>query len=48
MVGLKYFYMDSDGDIISVSNQSDLHEANQEFQGSQLRLFIAKDIEEAR
>lgn len=42
---LKFFYMDQEGDIISITNQGDLDEARCE---PSLKLVIAKNVEEAR
>ena len=42
---IKFYYMDNDGDIISISNQSDLDEARTE---PSLKLVIANSVEEAR
>ena len=46
----KFYYIDTDGDIISITNQGDLDEAYQvEVETAQkLRLFIAKNIDEVR
>ena len=44
---LKLFYMDEDGDIISLTSQSDLEEAFQVMAGK-VRVVMAKTIDEAR
>lgn len=44
---IKFYYIDQDGDIISISGQGDLDEARQVLNG-QLRLVCAKSNEEAR
>ena len=44
---LKFFYQDSDGDIISVTNQSDLNEATQQMI-KPLKLIIAQNADEMR
>jgi hypothetical protein len=45
---LKFYYIDQDGDIISVSNQSDLNEAFKEMAPGKVRLVVAKDIDSAK
>mmetsp|Transcript_16737 Transcript_16737/g.28434 ORF Transcript_16737/g.28434 Transcript_16737/m.28434 type:complete len:160 (-) Transcript_16737:283-762(-) len=42
------FYMDSEGDIVSISNQEDLIEAKEAMKLAALKIFIAKNSEEAR
>ena len=42
---IKFYYMDQEGDIISITNQGDLDEARCE---PSLKLVIAKNVEEAR
>lgn len=44
---LKVFYMDEDGDIISITSQSDLEEAYQVLQ-TKIRLALCHTIDEAR
>lgn len=44
---IKFYYIDQDGDIISISGQGDLDEAYQVLNGS-MRLVCAKNNEEAR
>ena len=41
---IKFYYMDQEGDIISITNQGDLDEARCE---PSLKLIIAKNVEEA-
>jgi len=43
---VKFFYMDNDGDIISITSQGDLEEARQVM--PQLKLVICKNNEEAK
>ena len=43
---VKFYYMDTDGDIISITSQSDLEEAQQVM--SQLKLVICKGLEDAK
>ena len=45
---LKFYYVDEDGDVISVSSQGDFEEAQQVLPDHQLRLIIAENIEQAR
>lgn len=45
---VKFYYVDSDGDIISITNQNDLTEAYSIIPKGQLRLIIAKSIDEAK
>ena len=42
---LKFYYMDQEGDIISITNQGDLDEARCE---PTLKLVIARNVEDAR
>lgn len=42
---IKFYYMDHEGDIISVTHQKDLDEARTV---PSLRIVISKDVEEAR
>ena len=42
---LKFYYMDQEGDIISITNQGDLDEARCE---PSLKLVIARNVEDAR
>lgn len=44
---LKVYYMDEDGDIISITSQSDLEEAYQVLQGK-VRVAVCPSIEAAR
>ena len=44
---LKLFYMDEDGDIISITSQSDLEEAHQVLQ-AKIRVALCPTIEAAR
>ena len=45
---LKFYYIDQDGDIISITCQGDLNEAYQVLNDSQIRFVCAKNNEEAR
>ena len=44
---IKFYYVDSDGDIISITNQGDLQEAYEVLNG-QVRLVVAKNLDEAK
>jgi SpoU rRNA methylase family enzyme len=46
MTQLKFYYLDQDGDIITVSNQSDLSEALNEVKPD--RIIIADNVDQAR
>ena len=45
---LKFFYIDEDGDTISVTNQSDLEAALKVMPDGKMRLVVAKSFEDAR
>ena len=45
---LHFYYVDQDGDIISVSNQNDLNEAIKEMQNSRVKLVLANNFDVAR
>ena len=45
---LKFYYVDSDEDIISVTSQSDYEEALAQYPGNKLRLVLAQSVEEAQ
>ena len=44
----KFYYLDQDGDIISVTNQLDLDEAFKEMSLGKVKLVLARDIDQAR
>ena len=44
----KFYYIDEDGDTISVSNQSDLNEAYNVMGSGKIRLVVAQSFEDAR
>jgi hypothetical protein len=43
----KFYYVDEDGDTITVTTQGDLEEATKSMEGK-VRLYVAKDIHEAQ
>lgn len=45
---LKFFYVDSDEDIISVTTQTDYEEALSQFPGNKLRLLVAGSVDEVQ
>jgi hypothetical protein len=47
MVGIKFYYIDSDGDVISLTNQDDLDEAMTAINGV-LKVVASKNIDEAK
>ena len=47
MVGIKFYYIDQDGDVISLTNQDDLDEAMTAVTGT-LKVVATKHIDEAK
>ena len=43
----KFFYVDEDGDTVSVSTQADLDEAYKTMESGKVRLVLAQTLEEA-
>ena len=42
---LKFYYVDKDGDIISITNEGDLKEAQREYPDGRLKLVLAENME---
>ena len=45
---LKFYYIDEDGDVISITSEADFEEALQVLADNQLRLIVAENIDQAR
>lgn len=45
---LKFFYVDQDGDMISITTENDLKEAIREISDGRLKLGLAENLEKAK
>lgn len=45
---LKFYYIDQDGDIISITNEGDLKEAQREYPDGRLKLILTETLDQAK
>ena len=45
---VKFWYNDSDGDVISISSQNDFDQYMEDLQGAQMRLVVATSLTEGK